>query len=63
MTLSKSVKSFIWFNQMNDFTDLDKVMVSKYGIYPYENKDELDAYRVDFQYFLDVPIISGIEFG
>ena len=53
----------IGFNQMNDFTDLDKVMVSKYGIYPYENKDELDAYRVDFQYFLDVPIISGIEFG
>ena len=38
-------------------------MVSKYGIYPYENKDELDAYRVDFQYYVDVPIISGFEFG
>lgn len=48
---------------MNDFIDLDKVMVSKYGIYFYENKDELDVYRVDFQYFLDVFIIFGIEFG
>jgi len=38
-------------------------MVSKYGIYPFENKDELDAYRVDFQYYVDVPIISGFEFG
>ena len=38
-------------------------MVSKYGIYPFENKDGLDAYRVDFQYYVDVPIISGFEFG
>lgn len=51
------------FNQMSAFTDLDRVMVSKYGIYPYENKDELDAYRVDFQYFIDTPIFTGIEFG
>ncbi|CAA0357558.1 TonB-dependent receptor [Alteromonas alvinellae] len=53
----------IGFNQSDTFTDLDRVMVSKYGIYPYENKDELDAYRVDFQYYVDVPIISGFEFG
>ena len=53
----------IGFNQSDAFTDLDRVMVSKYGIYPYENKDELDAYRVDFQYYVDVPIISGFEFG
>lgn len=51
------------FNQHDAFTDLDRVMVSKYGIYPFENKDELDAYRVDFQYYVDVPIISGFEFG
>lgn len=53
----------IAINQSDAFTDLDRVMVSKYGIYPFENKDELDAYRVDFQYYVDIPIISGFEFG
>ncbi len=51
------------FNQLGAFTDIDRVMVSKYGIYPFENKDELDAYRVDFQYYIDTPIVSGFEFG
>lgn len=51
------------FNQADAFSDLDKVMVSKYGIYPFVNKDELDAYRIDFQYYVDMPIISGFEFG
>ena len=51
------------FNQADAFSDIDKVMVSKYGIYPYVNNDELDAYRVDFQYFVDMPLFSGIEFG
>jgi len=51
------------FNQANGFSDTDRVMVSKYGIYPYVNKDELDAYRIDFQYFVDMPLISGFEFG
>ncbi|MEC8376234.1 MAG: TonB-dependent receptor, partial [Pseudomonadota bacterium] len=51
------------FNQTDAFTDLDRVMVSKYGIYPFKNKDELDAYRVDFQYYVDAPIVSGFEFG
>ncbi|APE06101.1 TonB-dependent receptor [Alteromonas sp. RW2A1] len=51
------------FNQMSAFTDTDRVMVSKYGIYPFENKDELDAYRIDFQYFIDSSVISGLEFG
>ena len=51
------------FNQTDAFTDLNRAMISKYGIYPYENKDDLDAYRADFQYFLDMPVVSGIEFG
>ncbi len=51
------------FNQADAFTDIDRVMVSKYGIYPYVNSDELDAYRVDFQYFLDTDFISSVEFG
>lgn len=51
------------FNQSSAFTDLDRVMVSKYGIYPFVNNDELDAYRLDFQYYFDNPFFSGIEFG
>ncbi|MBT0586470.1 TonB-dependent receptor [Alteromonas oceanisediminis] len=51
------------FNQTDLFTDLDRVRVSKYGIYPFQNDDELDAYRLDFQYALDMPILSGLEFG
>ncbi|WP_026375077.1 TonB-dependent receptor [Aestuariibacter salexigens] len=53
----------IAFNQADLFTDTDRVMVSKYGIYPYQNKDELDAYRFDLQYELDTPFISSVEFG
>lgn len=51
------------FNQADAFSDIDRVMVSKYGIYPFVNKDELDAYKVDFQYFVDMPIVTGLEFG
>ena len=51
------------FSQADAFTDIDRVMVSKYGIYPYYNEDELDAYRADFQYYLDMPVLSGLEFG
>ena len=51
------------FNQTDAFSDINRVMLSKYGIYPYENEDELDAYRVDFQYYLDTPFISSLEFG
>ncbi len=53
----------VGFNQAADFTDLDKVMVSKYGIYPYENEDKITAYRIDAQYQLDMPIFSSIEVG
>lgn len=51
------------FNQADAFSDINRVMVSKYGIYPFENDDELDAYRVDFQYYLDTNFISSVEFG
>ncbi|WP_371373116.1 TonB-dependent receptor [Thalassotalea aquiviva] len=53
----------IGFNQEDAFTDIDRVMVSKYGIYPYENTDELKAYRLDFNYDLDNDYISSVEFG
>lgn len=51
------------FNQADAFSDIDRVMVSKYGIYPFQNQDELDAYRVDFQYQLDNDYFSSVEFG
>lgn len=51
------------FNQAGAFTDIDRVMVSKYGIYPFKNNDELDAYRIDFQYQLDNTIFSSLELG
>lgn len=53
----------IGFNQADALTDLNKVMVTKYGIYPYENKDNVSAVRLDFTYELDNEFISSIEFG
>ncbi len=51
------------FNQSDAFSDINRVLVSKYGIYPFQNSDELDAYRVDFKYEMDNPFISSLEFG
>ena len=53
----------IGFNQAEAFSDVDRVMVSKYGIYPFVNEDEMKAYRVDFKYDLETDIISSVEFG
>ncbi len=53
----------VGFSQADDFADIDKVLVSKYGIYPYENSDEINAVRIDFKYDLDLPVLSSIEFG
>ena len=53
----------VGLSQADAFTDLDRVMVTKYGIYPYENKDEVSAVRLDFTYQLDNDYVSSIEFG
>lgn len=54
----------VGFNQADAFSDIDRVMVSKYGIYPFENTDELDAYRLDLKYdFDDNDWFSSIEVG
>ncbi len=54
----------VGFNQADYFSDIDKVMVSKYGIYPYVNKDELMAYRLDLNYQIeDNDFITSIDFG
>jgi iron complex outermembrane receptor protein len=45
------------------FTDINKMLVSKYGIYPTLNTDEVDAYRLDSTYKLDNDYIASIEAG
>jgi len=50
------------FNQ--DFTDLNRVMLSKYGVYPYQFKDALNAIRFDGVYETrDDEIFSSFEAG
>src|SRR5690606_36907459 len=51
------------FNQAAAFSGIDKVMVSRYGIYPYVNEDEVTAYRLDARLVLDVPVIASLEAG
>ncbi len=54
----------VGFNQADDFTDINKVMVSKYGIYPFQNEDALSAVRLDLKYELaDNTVISSVEAG
>ena len=50
------------FNQ--DYTDIDKVMLAKWGTYPYENTDGVDAARLDVMFeFDDNPFLHSIEAG
>jgi iron complex outermembrane receptor protein len=53
----------IGINQAASFTDINKMLVSKYGIYPTLNTDEVDAYAIDFQYKLDNPVLNSLEAG
>lgn len=53
----------IGISQAASFTDINKMLVSKYGIYPTLNTDEVDAYAIDFQYKLDNPVLSSLEAG
>lgn len=45
------------------YSDINKMLVSKYGIYPTLNTDEVDAYRLDSTYKLDNDYIASIEAG
>ncbi len=53
----------VGFNQAQAFSDIDKVMVSKYGIYPFVNEDEVNAYRLDATWLLDMPVVASLEAG
>jgi len=50
------------FNQ--DYTDTNKLMLAKWGTYPYENTDNVDAIRFDVNFdFDDNPFLTSIEAG
>lgn len=50
------------FNQ--DYTDLNKLMLAKWGTYPYENTDNVDAVRLDVSFeFEDNPFLASIDAG
>ena len=50
------------FNQ--DYTDINKMMLAKWGTYPYENTDGVDAIRFDVSFeFDDNPFMTSIEAG
>ncbi|KKO45084.1 TonB-dependent receptor [Arsukibacterium ikkense] len=53
----------IGFNQAEAFSDIDRVMVSKYGIYPFVNTDEVNAVRLDLSFDLDLPLLRSVEVG
>ena len=53
----------VGFNQAAAFSDIDRVMVSKYGIYPDQTEDEVTAFRLDFKYEIESDIFSSVEFG
>ncbi|WAJ70875.1 TonB-dependent receptor [Catenovulum adriaticum] len=50
-------------NQGDKLTDINHLMVSKYGIYPYIYSDQVDAVKFDLTYTLDNDFFSSIEFG
>lgn len=53
----------VGFNQAAAFSDVNRVMLSKYGIYPFINDDRVDAARIDFTYKLDNPVLASVEVG
>jgi len=51
----------VGFNQ--SFDDIDQVMVSKYGTYPFLFTDDMKAFRLDGSYMMDNDWFSSLEFG
>ncbi|KKO48331.1 TonB-dependent receptor [Arsukibacterium sp. MJ3] len=53
----------IGLNQADAFSDINRLMVSKYGIYPYVNSDEVNAAKLDLTFDLDLPLVRSLEMG
>ncbi|WP_445359053.1 TonB-dependent receptor [Microbulbifer sp. ANSA005] len=46
-----------------DFTDLDTMRLSRYEEYPHEYTDEVEAFKLDYQFDLEWGAIASIEAG
>jgi phosphoribosylformimino-5-aminoimidazole carboxamide ribotide isomerase len=46
-----------------DFTDLDTMRLSRYEEYPHTYTDEIDSYKIDFEFDLDWGPIRSVEVG
>lgn len=53
----------VGFSQEQALSDISRVMVSKYGIYPFVNSDQQDSYKFDLTYQLQDGPISSVEAG
>ncbi|MBE8718469.1 TonB-dependent receptor [Cellvibrio polysaccharolyticus] len=52
------------FSNPENYLNLDKMGLSKVGVYPFKNKDVLTAYKTDVKFEFDNPaFISSVEFG
>lgn len=53
----------IGLSQAAAFSDVNRLMVSKYGIYPFVNSDEVNAARLDLSFDLELPLVRSVEMG
>jgi len=53
----------IGLSQAAAFSDINRLMVSKYGIYPFVNSDEVNAARLDLSFDLELPLVRSVEMG
>lgn len=53
----------IGLSQAGAFSDINRLMVSKYGIYPFVNTDEVNAARLDLSFDLELPVVRSVEMG
>lgn len=53
----------VGLSQAGAFSDINRLMVSKYGIYPFVNSDEVNAARLDLSFDLELPLVRSLEMG
>ncbi|CAM5181227.1 TonB-dependent receptor [Alishewanella longhuensis] len=53
----------VGLSQADAFSDVNRLMVSKYGIYPFVNSDEVNAARLDLSFDLELPLVRSLEMG
>lgn len=51
------------FSADQSYTDLNTIALTEVGMWPYINRNELNAYKFDLEYELETGVISSIEAG